>query len=890
MPPDAGIALDAGPRLDSGLQPGMDASAPDAAAPPADSGFPSDASGSAPDTGPEPALPPSSVGAVVPPSGPTVYVDAVNGTPSGTGSAAAPFQTIPAGVAAISSSGGTVVVRSGRYQGPVQIAGTANPILVQAAAGERPVLDCAAPVTGWQVHTGNVWKVTPPTPVAAVFHQGAFLQRARYPLAGYLTTAAGATDKLTLPIDPADAAFLAGKDLSSALATVRIVDYWWNTVVVKSLDTAASKLVVDGAPPAALAGECLPNCSFSYVPSSGWGYFLENEPWMMTQPGSWAFDPAANTLYVWLPGDADPNSAGVEISGPSDCLAISNSPGVTVQGLSVAHAGGTGVTDSSNRSRFNRVDVHHVKKHGFDLTGPFVVDESSVSFTGSQGLTGGWPGGTQPSDSVIESSRFTDIGTALGPRFVGAAIMVLEGTPVRLTIRNNYLARLAYIGTYSAAGTLIEGNTMEDFCLLADDCGGIYVSDRCPGQTIRGNILRRATANLEGKPPSRGAYNVSGIYLDDYSRNMVVEGNVVSETDMALMLHDAHDNVFSNNQFFAFTRGGVWIQEDGNLRQYNPATGSFDPVLDAGGQPLPAMTNNDFQSNFFADVHGAPLVQQSSSLGNTLERLLGAFSGSGNTYWNLYSPRVVSSGAGGFGFGDLLAAGLDSAPRRCGAQIFGAWATDSASADVFAASPGNLSGFSTWSSAGTPTKAVVTCPTPSTSGGCLEFRASDSAQTLLNSPVFPVAGQQFYRIRFQASSLVSPPPFVRLILRRNSSPWDDLDVLQQALVVQPSTGAWTASEFYVQAKESVADARIDLEVPAGADLVVGDLVVTPVAVRPDPPERHFQGLVNVGYAQPETFPCPFSGAACTGWTDVSDATTAFPATVAPRSATPLWHP
>lgn len=903
---DAGSTLDSGPQPDSGLPPGFDGGAlaldasqpPDAGAPadsgpapdasqPPDAGAPADA-GPTPDTGPEPTLPPSTVAAVVPPSGPTVYVDAVNGSPSGTGSAAAPFQTIPAGVAAVSTSGGTVVVKEGRYQGPLEIDGTDHPILVQAAAGERPVLDCAKTVTGWQAHSGAIWKVTPQGPVAAVFHQGAFLQRARYPATGYLTTAAGASDQLTLPIDPADASFLSGKDLSSALATVRIVDYWWNTAVVKSLDSSSSTLAMDDAP-GALASECLPNCHFSYVPAAGWGYFLENEPWMMTQPGTWAWDVAANVLYVWLPGDADPNSAGVAVAGPEDCLAIRNAPGVTVQGLTVTQAGGSGVTDSSNQSRFNQVAVHHVKNHGFELTGPFVVDESSVSFTGSQGLTGGWPGGAQPSDSVIESSRFTDIGTALGPRFVGAAIMVLEATPVRLTIRNNYLARLAYIGTYSAAGTLIEGNTIEDFCLTADDCGGIYVSDRCPGQTVRGNVLRRATANLDGKPASRGAYNVSGIYLDDYSRNMVVEGNVVSQTDMALMLHDAHDNVFTGNQFFAFSRGGVWIQEDGSLRQYNPATGNFDLVLDAGGQPQPAMTNNLFQSNFIADVHGAPLVQQSTNQGDTLERLLGGFAGSGNTWWNLYSPVVVTSAVGRFGFGDLASAGLDTSPRRHGPQIFGEWATDTASTAVFAASASNLSGFSTWTASGTATRSVASCATPSTSGGCLEFQSSASAESLLISPLFPLVAQQFYRVHLQSSTTTSPPPFFQIVVRRNSSPWDNLDALDRSQAVQPEDGAWTASDFYMQAKETVSDARVDLEVPAGANLIVGDLTVTPVTVRPDPFGQHFQGPINVGYTTPAAFSCPFTGTLCSGWTDASGAATALPAMVAPRSALPLWH-
>ena len=70
---------------------------------------------------------------------PTVYV-APNGSDYAAGSLSAPFATIQHAVAALSSGGGTVVVRGGSYAQRVSLHNVAD-ITITAAAGEHPVLD-----------------------------------------------------------------------------------------------------------------------------------------------------------------------------------------------------------------------------------------------------------------------------------------------------------------------------------------------------------------------------------------------------------------------------------------------------------------------------------------------------------------------------------------------------------------------------------------------------------------------------------------------------------------------------------------------------------------------------------------------------------------------------
>ena len=109
-----------------------------------------------------------------------------------------------------------------------------------------------------------------------------------------------------------------------------------------------------------------------------------------------------------------------------------------------------------------------------------------------------------------------------------------------------------------------------------------------------------------------------------------------------------------------------------------------------------------------------------------------------------------------------------------------------------------------------------------------------------------------------------------------------------ALTVGPE--GWASDFFHVQASADVANARVDITIPIGGTLVVGDVRVRAVTVAPNPPEQHFQGLVNVDYESPLTVACPFVGVTCESWQDPVDATAPFPVILAPRTARALWRP
>ena len=613
----------------------------------------------------EPDLPPSTLPPVTQPSGSVVYVDSILGSSGGDGSSGSPFKTIQQGLSAVVSRGdvGTIEVRDGIYQGPMTISDIANPLLIRAAPGATPIIDCSKKITGFTQYSGSIYKVTPPEPVAALFYNGDFIQRSRYPDSGWLTVAADASDKYTIPISSTDANFLASKGVSNTLATVRVVDFWADTVNVRTLGSSTLNLITE--PPLTRARECYrrfldPACYLEYAASQGWGYYLENEVWMMNQ-GSWAYDFDANVLYVWLPDGQNPNNVDLYYSNPDDCVVVNNAQGLTVQGLTIRNSGGSGVianTQGAVGSRWNNMKMENIKFRGYELRAPFIIDESSVSNTGQDAVVC-WNDGK----ADIESSSFTDIGMALGPRRSSAAIFQDSYTATNSVIRNNYMARLAYIGTLSGSGTTIEGNTIEDFCLLFDDCAAIYSWGYNSDHLIRNNIVRRATANMEGKPSNRGAYPVCGVYLDDQSDSMTVENNFISDTDFGIFIHNSRDSTFRNNKIVGFSRAGIYLAGGTVKKQwfYNPSSGAMEEQVFDGQS---AMANDIIEGNIIADTKGNPLIRHTTY--GSYGQLASSYIGNGNYYWNFFSPTILYSEVTGqnYNYAEFQAMNLDSNPHH----------------------------------------------------------------------------------------------------------------------------------------------------------------------------------------------------------------------------------
>lgn len=132
-----------------------------------------------------------------------------------------------------------------------------------------------------------------------------------------------------------------------------------------------------------------------------------------------------------------------------------------------------------------------------------------------------------------------------------------------------------------------------------------------------------------------------------------------------------------------------------------------------------------------------------------------------------------------------------------------------------------LGNWATWSPKNDATMTLSTsCASIST---CMSFTAG-SEKSILISNNFSVQGKQPYTASFTLKSPAGIP--VRVILRRGSSPWSGMGL--DTFIT--GTGTWQTFSLPFVAISSVANARLDFEVPAGRNLVLDNVkITTPLA-------------------------------------------------------------
>lgn len=860
------------------------------------------------------------------------------------GSDLKPYKSLQAAINA-SAANTTILLKAGTCPEKVSILSKPGPLLIKAkVANSFPVINGAKKVsTTWtETATGShIYWTRVVDPVAQVFYNGNFLKRARSPQTGFFSVGSSApeyynssgvkisTPNLSVPLSDAAYSALSGKDLTNSVVTIRIIDYWYNSAPVKSFDTANKKLILYNKLGVDNLGvqnktvenpkqpsECFPNCYLTYNAQKDWGFYLENKLWMLTSPGQWVYDPNDpnnRILYVRLPNDGNPTSADLKVSNESPVITISNSPNVTIEGLKIVNSGGNGIAVSGSKNlTLNGTEVSNIFRIGVLFSGasdPWIIKNSTIKDTGSDAIQHFYNAASTTTGVLIDTNIFDRIGSnsTLGPRFIRAAISLGSPNSSTAKIINNTMTNLGYVGIVSPTGGLIENNTITNFCMIADDCGGIHISDRQQFTTIRGNMLKSAITNVIGKPATRGSYVVAGIYLDDNSKNMTVVNNVVEDTDVGLMLHNAHDNNLSSNTFYNYKIKGVFAQEDDWRKNYNPTSGAFDYVL-VNNVNILAMSNNALKNNIFASSLDAVPIAIETNKGLGTSRISGAVTGSYNTYLNYRNntylrvkAAAVKNGAytsTAYGFDDLKTVLLDSSPFRPFNKILSPYYATSVSATpALAATSVNLNAFTVWS----PTKSATKTPTNCSSFAansltlsCVFFVTNSSETGMGISPSFPVTLNHYYRVRVQLRSNTSSSPLLEFALHQNGpdstgvGDYADIDSLNTNLSYQAQPGGWSTFTFYVKASKTITNARIDFTIPKSQQIVVGGMDVYDVGVGNLNYQNHLQLAKNISVIAWQMIACP-SPYPCTGWHDLEAFPVFFPFTLTQRSSMVYWR-
>ncbi len=433
---------------------------------------------------------------------------------------------------------------------------------------DLPVVAGSVAVTGWRPHEDAIHVAETDADVGYLFVDGEFMTIARYPNEGWLRTVEweergeprgrrGRPSGPTVLHCPALADHPRNADGYWEGATIRWRhhSWWYETRPVIAYDASGVLTLGDR--------------SFRQQgPHSheriGWGFFLDGKLEELDAPGQWYFDADEGRVYLWAPGDADPNELLVEGSARSTGLSVTDS---VVKNVAFRHQADIGLRINGRSvvegCRFEGIGrdatVSEGQAGGAALRAERETHNASVRhnlFRNNFNLGITWQADPEgPGSSVIERNVLENTGTFPGYGGSGAwhAVAVRIATGTNVHVQYNRIHGSGYAGIlFGTDGNFAEYNLITNAMATLNDGGAIYTN--CSRSTIRHNIIRDTRGGME----SSGSWaNIShGIwpeFLRDYREN-VIEGNTV--------INSGADGIFLPNNFDCIVRDNVLYDND----------------------------------------------------------------------------------------------------------------------------------------------------------------------------------------------------------------------------------------------------------------------------------------------------------------------------------------
>jgi hypothetical protein len=459
--------------------------------------------------------------------------------------------------------------------------GTAQcPVRFAAFQGETPILSGGAPITGWQQKEAGVWEATlPAVREGTWFFRELFIGKARE----------GASSRLSFErrYRPSQGAFvIAGltdapaRKVSSRHAQSQDefrffpgdLQAWANlddVEIVALHDWSASRLRIRELD---LANHVVRFTGFPVYRIGHWfkggrnPYYAENVKEAFGKPGEWYLDrPTGRLSYRPLPGE-DLAKTMVVVPRVETLVRLAGDPAkerfvehVAFQGIEFAHAGWTlpkqgyssrqGMIDlpaaveamGARGCRFERCTFAHLGGYALRL-GAGCQDNTAIGcrmfdLGGGGVLIGVTDRNAKPpvlpTGNTVANCVISDGGLA---HFSANGVWV--GITQKTTLSHNVVRRWPYSGIAvgwcwddkpsSAGNTVIEGNHIHDAMMLLADGGGIYSLGWQPGNVLRGNHIHDIR-----RSPFAGSAPNNGMFLDEGSKEFLLESNVIYRTAQA---------------------------------------------------------------------------------------------------------------------------------------------------------------------------------------------------------------------------------------------------------------------------------------------------------------------------------------------------------------------
>lgn len=499
----------------------------------------------------------------------TTYYVAADGNDANDGrSAASPFQTLGKVNSLNLQAGDQVLFRRGdTFRGTLTIrrSGWAGqPIGFDAyGAGAKPTLSGSVPVTGWTNLGGGVWQATCPTcgsQVTGLHRNNAALPLGRYPNfdtpnKGYLTVQS----------------HVSNTQITSQQPIPFNLNTGWRgaEVVLRSVQWIIDRAVIDQQNGNSLT---LNGQTLTYPIRDGWGYFIQNHPATLDQPGEWCFDPNTKTIRLYNPA-ADPNAQTITATVHRSAVDLAASSFVTLRNLHLTETLQVGLlAHNPSNLTLSHLEITRSGEDGVQMTGTgntVVLENSRIVGANNNGVrVGSNTNGTNPDvyqNVTLRGNLIRRAGLMPGRGKGGDGHYngLHVGADQNVLIEDNIIDSTGYNGISFWNNTLVQRNVVTNYCMAKSDGGGLYIWNgirrAMSNIRVRFNMVYNGFGAPEGTP--NGAYSgVNGIFFDDCVYNVELTGNTTfNNRGLGFFLHAVSNMTLQGNTSFGNGEGQLAI-------------------------------------------------------------------------------------------------------------------------------------------------------------------------------------------------------------------------------------------------------------------------------------------------------------------------------------------
>jgi len=411
---------------------------------------------------------------------------------------------------------GTITVKASGSSG--------NPVIYGAyGTGSNPRIYGSQEITGWKLHSGNIYKATVNSNIEQLFVNDKRSRLARYPNKGYFNTT-----KLISTSQFSSTELKGGVNYAGATWIGRTSAFTMHHMKVTGSSSQTIKL--ESAP--------------SYGLGVNKGFFLANKLEFLDQAGEWYYDPSTKTVYLWAPNGDSPANYKVRGSTSAYGINISDKNYIVIKDFEILHSSNSGIY--INKANYLTIENNRIISP--DLFGINMISNSqSPVFKNNYIYQAG--GGIRcfGSSATITDNTIEDTGLLEN---INRSVFAHDNYGTAIFSRNSYpkitynrIINAGYNGiNWKGINGDISYNYINGACQVLDDGGGIYTYNgydykqaASAGSVVKNNIVLNVYGNPDGY--HNNFFLGFGIYMDNAIHRVTIENNTVAGATGAIFIN-----------------------------------------------------------------------------------------------------------------------------------------------------------------------------------------------------------------------------------------------------------------------------------------------------------------------------------------------------------------